>query len=273
MESSAEEHHDHMLQEDRLAKEVTLHSQEENSTKTALRQGWIPETNHQNSTSLPKADDDASEVKNGMQEKKRSVAATFVETVPKLPSETMSRHIESSSTYTSGVSHIVAAAQLEHGAPLQLDHSEAAEIFQLMQRLKEDDRVGVSPGDYYAYDDSDTAEQSEEESLGDQEVVEGQSGSNFFDQQSLSNDLSSKAEETLIRPSHEKPMVPLLLSHDDYWWPSLTSIENESAARVSSKIHGKNDKDKLPSSAKRWKSDPKVSCFPSISSFFSQRYV
>lgn len=268
MEASDEEHHGRILQEDSLT--LTLHSQGENSTKKALDQGWRPETNKLNSISLPKADDDATKVKIDMQEKKGSMAA-FVETVLKLPSKTKTCLIESSSNDASGLSHVVAAAQPENRAPLHLDHSEAAEIFQLMQRLKEDDKIGVSLGDY-ACEDSDTAEQSEEESVGDQEIFEGQSENDLLEYQSLSHDFPSKADEKLIRPSHDKPMVPLLLTHDDYWWPSPISIENESAARVSSKIH-RNDTDKLPSSAKRLKSDPKVSCSPSVFTFFSQRYV
>jgi hypothetical protein len=56
---------------------------------------------------------------------------------------------------------------------------------------------------------------------------------------------------------HDKPMAPLLLSHDDYWWPSPTSIENKRASDGQMK-------DKLPYSAKRLKSDPKVSCFPNL---------
>jgi hypothetical protein len=76
-------------------------------------------------------------------------------------------------------------------------------------------------------------------------------------------DHSEAAEiEKLMRPSHDKPIAPLLLSHDDYWWPSPTSIEKKKASDG-------HKKDKLPCSAKRLKLDPKASCFPTISSFSS----
>jgi len=244
MESSAEEHYGHILQEDSLIQATTLQSEEENSTEKAEGQGWkstadsyqdnIPidqineDTNQQNSISLPKASD-------------------------LLP--------ESSSTDGCGLSTIAAATRPENGTPLHLDHSEAAEIFQLMQRLKEDDGIGVSPGDY-AYDNAGTAEHSEEDSEGDRDILEGQSEKDSVEYQNLSNDVSSKADEKLMRPSHDKPIAPLLLSHDDYWWPSPTSIEKKKASDG-------HKKDKLPCSAKRLKLDPKASCFPTISSFSS----
>ena len=132
--------------------------------------------------------------------------------------------VESSSADGCGVSPIAAATRQENRTPLQLDHMEAAEIFQLIQRLKEDYGIGVSPGDC-AYDNADTAAQSEEDSEGGQDILEGQSEKNSVEYQNLSNDLSSKAEEKLMRPSHDKPIAPLLLSHDDYWWPSPTSLK------------------------------------------------
>jgi hypothetical protein len=103
----------------------------------------------------------------------------------------------------------------------------------------------------------DKAEQSEEDSEGGRDILEGQSEKDSVEDENLSNDLLSKAEEKLMRPYHDKPMAPLLLSHDDYWWPSPTSIENKRASDGQMK-------DKLPYSAKRLKSDPKVSCFPNL---------
>ncbi len=209
-----------------------LQSEEEDSTEKAEGQGWkstadsyqdnIPidqineDTNQQNSISLPKASD-ASKVKDWTQRKKKGIAA-LVEALLKSTSETKHLLPESSSTDGCGLSPIAAATRPENGTPLHLDHSEAAEIFQLMQRLKEDDGIGVSPGDY-AYDNAGTAEHSEEDSEGDRDILEGQSEKDSVEYQNLSNDVSSKADEKLMRPSHDKPIAPLLLSHDDLHFP------------------------------------------------------
>lgn len=158
-------------------------------------------------------------------------------------------HIETSSTQGYNSPQTAAISQAENCERAQLEHSEAAEIFQLMQRLKQDDGIELSPGED-DYDDNSLERQSDEDSAGYQHIVEGQSNQD-------SSRYKFSGNSGTYANVKRSASAPLVLSRDDYWWPNPVSIQKERRARLSSRAE-RHASDKVLPLAKRLKLDPEV---------------